>query len=285
MARRWKSFLLMAVLVAVGYYVIASRIDWWLYYLNANQAKRDTASLTDRVKATGLQFVHLADLQYKNESVPLLAMTLIRPQAAKAACIFAGVHGNEPAGTEAALAFAADLGRNASRYPDMSFYIVPVANPWGWAHDLRHNGDNIDIARSFAGRTTAEAAAIKQLLAIANCDLVVDLHEDRIHSGFYMLTYENGDTRTAASIAAEAAKTGVPLGGDAHSGLYHIRAADFAGVSRPTLAMYARQRGCPSSYIVETSARLPLEQRVALHRLALDHLLKALQDRVTAPRS
>jgi protein MpaA len=273
LARKRKSLGIALVLLGLGY-ATAMHVDWWLYHFYSGQAARDLAPLQSRIKATSLHVETVGSVSYQGAAWPLQAVALVRP-AAREVCVLAGVHGNEPAGVEAVMTLVEDLARNPKLYPQFSFIVVPLANPWGWAHDLRHNGDNLDVARNFTEGGTRESALIKQLLQRHRCSILVDLHEDRIHSGFYMLTYENARAQVAKKIAQEVQASGVPLYSRPPDGVYHIREAEFASVSRSTLALYARQHGIPQTYIVETPTRLPFPERVKLHRLALDRLLQA----------
>ena len=54
--------------------------------------------------------------------------------------------GDEPAGGEAALAFAAELTKNSSLLDEVDVFIVPRANPDGAKRDERGltNGDNVN---------------------------------------------------------------------------------------------------------------------------------------------
>jgi hypothetical protein len=264
-------------LLALGY-AAAMHVDWWLYHLHgggAARTERDLPALLKRIQATSLPGETLGNVSYRGTGWPLPALKAMRSANAPIACIFAGMHGNEPAGVEAAVTLAEELAGNPLLYPRWSFVIVPLANPWGWAHDLRHNSDNLDVARNFTSGATAESALIKQLLARHRCSLLVDLHEDRIHPGFYMLTYENPNAEIARKIVQEVRSRGVPVYSRPPEGVYHLREAEFASISLTTLALYGRRHGIAQTYIVETPTRLAWEERVKLHRMALDRLLHA----------
>ena len=48
------------------------------------------------------------------------------------------IHGNEPAGAEYIVRFVETLSKNPELYPDQSFHIIPIVNPWGWSrHPLQ----------------------------------------------------------------------------------------------------------------------------------------------------
>ncbi len=100
-----------------------------------------------------------------------------------AVLITAGVHGNEPAGVQAAIKFANEHAKN---HPDFCFYIYPCLNPSGYDHGTRWTADESldkdqkDINRAmFEGSTLKEAVLFMASLEQGpkNYVLTFDLHE------------------------------------------------------------------------------------------------------------
>ena len=60
--------------------------------------------------------------------------------------VVGGIHGNEPAGVEAAVSWM-ESGR-AERWP-VHWLVLPCANPCGWLHDRRIASSKRDLNRSF----------------------------------------------------------------------------------------------------------------------------------------
>ena len=58
-----------------------------------------------------------------------------------------------------------------SVYPDVSFDIVPLLNPWGWSRDVRYDRDGRDVNRDFATFATQEARVFRDLVAGRRYDL------------------------------------------------------------------------------------------------------------------
>src|SRR5580704_8945808 len=58
----------------------------------------------------------------------------------------AGIHGDEPASTEALITWAERLGRKLSRLP---LLLLPCLNPWGLVHNIRTDSQGNDLNRSF----------------------------------------------------------------------------------------------------------------------------------------
>ncbi len=277
--RRWKLRGLLLMGAVLAYVGIAQRVDWWLFHLHAHRAARDAAAVVAQARGTGLEVDTLGTVHQGKDAWPLLALHRRLADARGRLCVFAGVHGNEPAGVEAALGLARDLGRDPGLYPGVDVLVVPLVNPAGWTHDLRHNADNQDIARSFGHGGTPEATLLRRLLAREHCNVVVDLHEDRLRSATYLLSYGDGMALDVAKdLAQRIAAAGHAVDTDAvNAGKYHTAPTAYAGVERPTLSLYAQQQGVAQSFIVETPMRASMAERSAVHRLVLD----ALAQRIT----
>lgn len=269
-----RSAALILGLSALAYYGVLVHLDWWLYQCRHREPVRDVASTLQPLAQSGLPVQQLGVVHAEGKDWPLEAVLIRRPQATRTACIVGGIHGNEPAGTEAALSLIHDLAQQPTLYADTNFAILPLANPWGYAHDLRHNADNLDIARNFTSGGTAETALIKPFLDRQHCDILIDLHEDRLDRGFYLLSYENPKAAALPTLASAIARdSGIAPSRRAPGGLMLIREKDFATQERTTLSLYAREHGTTYSYIIESPKRLEMKERVRLHRLWIDTLL------------
>ncbi|MFZ1387124.1 MAG: DUF2817 domain-containing protein [Thiolinea sp.] len=248
----------------------------WADFLQPS-IKYQASTITQRLKDTQLPFEQLGSIRYAGQVFSLPMVRIQRASKQAPVCIFAGVHGNEIAGTEAALSLIEALANDKTLYPDTNFVILPLVNPWGWERGFRYNFEGQDIARNFALEGTQETALIKPLLAREQCQLVVDLHEDSTHSGFYLLTYANPDpVFTPKLVQAVVDELGIAAAQNVPQGVYQVAAKEFATNPRPTLAQYAREQGAEQTYIIETSMKLPLQQRVAIQRRVLDKLIENL---------
>jgi|SRR5690625_2135612 len=65
--------------------------------------------------------------------------------------IVGGMHGNEWPSTRstARMIEVIQLPENTWLLEHFSFYVVPVANPWGYVHNRRQNSRNVDLERNF----------------------------------------------------------------------------------------------------------------------------------------
>ena len=98
--------------------------------------------------------------------------------------ITGGMHGDEPAGVEAAISFLAR--DNTELLNHFSFVVIPCINPDGYIHETRENKDDVDINRSFETDDVVEAVIVKNAIRDMQFTLTVDFHEDYEANGFYL---------------------------------------------------------------------------------------------------
>ncbi len=284
MVRRklWLRLLRITVLCAVlvaAWYGLSYQRDTWYFFWRKNAVVRDVRALDDALRSTGLPMHELGRVAYGQAALPIwvLRQEAVNPHA-PTVCLLGGVHGNEPAGTQALLSLAQDLSKAPPVLAKYSFVLVPLVNPWGWARDLRHNGDNRDVARQFVSGSAQEAGLVKALLQTERCALLVDLHEDRFHDGFYLLAYAPAQTDRLDSLITRIEQaSGVQHAPHAPQGMYRVPQAEFSSIRLTTASLWARMQGVPNSFIVETPDRLPMASRVAVHRAAIRELLGLLK--------
>jgi hypothetical protein len=106
------------------------------------------------------------------------------------AWIAAGVHGNEPSGSDSALRLLYDLAArtdcaNEARLRNLVSVILPVQNPDGRATDRRANSAGFDLNRDWFARTQPELAGKIPLLERFPPVLFVDSHEEGSESFFF----------------------------------------------------------------------------------------------------
>lgn len=275
--RAWISGLVIVLtVILIGVYFAARRSDSWLIHVYRHQVVRDLGPFYARINASGLSVSDIGRVEYEGAWMQLMVARRVVNDARGHMCIFSGVHGNEPASVEASLRFIETLGKSPWLYPNLDVTVVPLVNPWGWARNLRRNGANKDIARTFFNGNSAEAEMVKTLLKSEKCDLMVDLHGDSSRQAFHVITFENADLSVARAITREVKARGLPVRTGAPDGVFNRRDKDAINNARPNLGLYARRHGIARSYIVQSPRELALEQRVGMHLLALDKLALSL---------
>ena len=257
-------------------------VDWFLFFAQRNHVVRDLDAYASALRQTGLPLEAAGTLQYGGARLPLWVVhkPALQPNS-KTVCLMGSIHGNEPAGAQTLLELSQDMARHPAVYARLNYVVLPMANPWGWARDLRRNADNDDIARQFVDGTSQESELAKNVLTQAHCDLLVDLHEDRSHEGFYLLAYAPPDTAAVqAAVATIASKSAMAHASKPARGVWSVPASAFAGIHLTTASLWAREHGVPLAFIVEVHNGHDLAQRVRVHATAVEELTRLL---TTAP--
>lgn len=100
--------------------------------------------------------------------------------------IFAGIHGDEPAGTLAALKLAAWADSLPHELAGYELHIFPVCNPTGLRERTRHSCAGKDLNREFwCGSEEPEVQQLEADLRAEKYDVIISLHEDDTSHGLY----------------------------------------------------------------------------------------------------
>ncbi len=91
----------------------------------------------------------------------------------------ASQHGNEQSAKEAALALIRDLAAGDLRplLRRVNVLVVPQANPFGNAHDVRVNEDDLDLNRDHVKLEAAETRALRRVFRDWFPEVTMDVHE------------------------------------------------------------------------------------------------------------
>jgi hypothetical protein len=188
--------------------------------------------------------------------------------------IFAGIHGDEPAGCSALIEFARRLIQNPDRAKGFELCLYPVINPAGYRRGSRVNHRGKDLNREFWRRSAeVEVVAIEEELRARNFAGIITLHADDTCEGVY--GYAHGRTLNESLLvpALTAAGEHLPIDGratidgfPAQAGLIHDC---FAGV----LSAPPEQSPQPFDLIFETPAHAPFDLQVAATVAALEAII------------
>jgi hypothetical protein len=253
---------------------------------------RDIAALYERLdKAVAPQsFIKVQDLGevvYGSFKAPVRLYSVFNRSGFKYKVFLSGgIHGNEPAGVETLALFIESLARGPALYGNVSFEIVPLINPWGWAHDVRFNRDGIDINRDLAPQRSQEARMMAGYLKQGRYDLMIDHHEDPSASGFYMYQYAMPSQELSRQAIAAVRAGGLPVEQDVSMvilrtddglidapmwGLWYMLATGQIGVPN-----YSRLYNSDSVYTIETATSLDYGARLSAHQKARQIILDGL---------
>lgn len=201
----------------------------------------------------------------------------------KRVLIVAGVRGNAVAGVESTLEIIETLRTAPGPRALFNADILPVVNTWGWVHDLDRNQEKIDIEQDFGSFLSREARIIRRFLRGKSYDLVVNLCEDADATGFSIRQYGPATTTISERIVADTRSRGNPIetragelwltpqGGILSAPIWQLALMDWVGAL--SLPGYARRQVSSVVYTVVTPMALPLADRVAIQRSALEALI------------
>ncbi|UCD81759.1 MAG: M14 family metallocarboxypeptidase [Desulfobacterales bacterium] len=254
---------------------------------------RDLSEIEKRIQRAVSSSPHLlikniGHVDYGNFQAPIWCVSF-RPQQPISFKILinAGIHGDEPAGVYYAMELMETLAKNPGLYPGTAFDIIPVVNPWGLTHDIRFNQDGIDINRDFTTLHSQEAKIVHTFVGERQWDLMLDLHEDPSASGFYIYQYGQPDKITSEKVVAAVEELGYPIEENVNMvilntdhgiidapmwGLWYMRLT-----GQLSIANYYRLYNSPHVFTVETPTAPPVENRLSMHRTAVQLLIQEHQ--------
>jgi protein MpaA len=192
--------------------------------------------------------------EFGDTHAPLIALT-------------AGVHGDEPAGPHALLA----LVENDELDRRYAYRLWPCTNPSGFANGTRENAEGVDVNRAFGrGGHTPEARA----LLMSNRDrkflLSIDLHEDCDAQGFYC--YEYGECDIGVAVVEAVRAEGYPV----EDVLRPDAAGEAEEIGGLSYTLLVARNAARRALTFETPTHLPLEERSAIHRIAVKAAITSL---------
>ena len=206
---------------------------------------RDYAALTHRLQNAGrsphVRLETLGSFAAGDNQYQMQMVHLGKPDSNKlTVLISAGIHGDEPAGVEAALQFIEHNVDNPVLLSHYSFTVFPCDNPYGWERGTRENSQGHDLNRQFkAPEPSPEVRLIMSGLRGKCADLVYEMHEDYDSPGFYLYEFaEDPVAYLGESIVHEVSSFGYPIN---HSHIIEQRRAR-NGIIRPNMATYRKTR-------------------------------------------
>ncbi len=199
----------------------------------------------------------------------------------------AGVHGDEPAGPWALLSLVEQNDLDAS----YSYRAWACTNPSGYRAGTRQSAEGVDLNRTFGrGGQSPEARAIITSNRDRKFVLSFDLHEDYEAEGFYCYEYGNGALGRAVIAAVRErgfpiqdltrCDLGAPYGEpELDDGVVRPSAAsEIESIGGLSYTMAIVRHAAKRALTLETPTRLPWEERIAIHRVAVKAAIAALSN-------
>lgn len=188
--------------------------------------------------------------------------------------IFAGIHGDEEAGTLA----THELIRWASEKPeelhDYELHFYPVCNPTGSALGTRHSHSGLDLNREFwFGSVEPEIVYLERELRREQYDGIISLHSDDTSDGCYGFVSGALLSENLLEPALEAAAELLPRNDmpiiDSFLATRGIIKEGYLGI----LSAPPEQRPRPLEIVFETPALAPMDQQVQATVAAVKRIL------------
>lgn len=188
--------------------------------------------------------------------------------------ISAGIHGDEPAATEALITWAEKNVRRLHRLP---LLLLPCLNPWGLISNTRVNEDGLDLNRLFHRDDQPVVSAVKRLAAPHQFAVAMMLHEDYDGQGFYLYDVERAEPYWGEALI-QAARPHIAIEGRPRidgrkitNGVYRRRLdmRRFDSMGFPE-AIWFHVHQAERSLTIETPSEFALDQRVRAQVAVID---------------
>jgi murein peptide amidase A len=188
--------------------------------------------------------------------------------------LFAGIHGDEPAGSEALVRFLGQLAANPEVATGYDLVVYPVCNPTGYEDRTRHNRAGLDLNREFwRSSVQPEVTILEQELRASRFDGLITLHSDDTCEGIY--GYAHGRLLNEELLRPALRACQCILGRDTRQKIDGFAATEsilrdcYPGV----LAAPPEQQPKPFDIIFETPALAPYEHQIEATATALKSIL------------
>lgn len=189
--------------------------------------------------------------------------------------VFAGVHGDEPAGCQAALELLRRLQDDPAPARGYELFVYPVCNPWGYSRDARWLKSGADMNREFwRGSDEIEVLVLEGQLMKLAFDGVVSLHADDTSPGLYGFVKGHQLTRHVLEPSLEAASRFLPR--NSHGSIDNFRASEgviedgYTGI----LGAPPTQKPRPFEIVFETPHHAAVDLQVEAHIAAVLTMLE-----------
>jgi hypothetical protein len=178
----------------------------------------------------------------------------------------AGIHGDEPAGTEGLYAWANKNWKILSKIPVV---IYPCLNPWGLMENSRFTSKGKDLNRQWDKGEDASITEIMKRTSGAQFSLAVNLHEDYDAHGIYLYEPPTGKKRDdLASQILDSGSEYIPIdsrkkieGRWARGGIIRPAPSSLPKEGLPEAAFLQESRA-DRTFVFETPSELDLRVRI-----------------------
>ena len=184
--------------------------------------------------------------------------------------IFAGIHGDEPSGVEAAVELLRRLHEDPQPALGYELFVYPVCNPWGYAHDTRWLKSGADMNREFwRGSDEIEVLVLEGQLMKLAFDGIVALHTDDTSQGLYGFVKGHQLTRHVLEPSLQAASRFLPRNFDKSIDNFQANSGIIEDGYSGVLGAPPTQKPRPFEIVFETPSHAEAGPQVEAHVAAI----------------
>lgn len=184
--------------------------------------------------------------------------------------IFAGIHGDEPSGVQAAVELLRRLHEDPQPALGYELFVYPVCNPWGYSRDTRWLKSGADLNREFwRGSDEIEVLVLEGQLMKLAFDGIVSLHTDDTSPGLYGFVKGHQLTRHVLDPSLEAASRFLPRNFDKSIDNFQANAGIIADGYTGILGAPPTQSPRPFEIVFETPSHADSSLQVEAHVAAI----------------
>jgi hypothetical protein len=188
--------------------------------------------------------------------------------------LFAGLHGDEPAGCEALVRFLCDLAESPADAAGYDLIVYPICNPTGYEDNTRHNFSGRDLNREFwRDSLQPEVRILERELRAHRFDGLITLHADDTSDGVYGYTHGRVLNEALLRPALDAGARHLPRDTRPHIDGFTAAEGMICECFKGVLAAPPEQTPRPFDVIFETPALAPLPLQVEASVAALHSIL------------
>ncbi len=189
--------------------------------------------------------------------------------------IFAGIHGDEPAGVHAIADLLRFVEANPFLFRAYRLHIYPLCNPTAFEDGTRHTRSGKDLNREFwRGSLEPEVNLIERELLVNQFDGIISLHSDHDSDGLYGFVRGNVLAEHLLKPALAAAEAALPVNQAAVIDGFHAVEGIIQTCYDGILSAPSTQSPSPFEIVLESPTEAPLELQRKAFVLALTETLR-----------
>ena len=187
--------------------------------------------------------------------------------------LFAGIHGDEPAGILGLMDFVRELDHDPELGKDFELFLYPLCNPSGYLAATRESASGLDLNREFWKESDEpEVVALEREIRQRQFDGIISLHSDDTSQGFYGFARDRLISEQMLAPALAAAERFLPRDGSSIIDGFHAVNGIIHSAYDGILSAPPDQWPQPFEVILETPQHAPLD----LQRESVVHALIAI---------